>query len=93
MLYIMVMFSVRLLSGLKNGNMFVASCVKWLVAWGVVYGFVDFTQSNAAMWGLQGDFSVLTLQPSTVIVPIFIFIFAALFRLAAKVSEDSNLAI
>lgn len=82
-----------MLKGLKDGEMFSLRCVQWLMVWGIVFGITDFIQYNAVMWGLRGVFSVLTLSPSCVVVPVFVFIFAALFRLAAKVSEDSNLAI
>ena len=93
LLVITAIFCLKMLKGLKNGEMFSRKCVAWIVAWGIVFGLTDFIQDNVAMWGINGEFAVLTISPSCIVIPIFVFMFAALFRLAAKVSEDSNLAI
>ena len=90
---ITAIFCLKLLKGLKDGEMFSLRCVAWIVAWGIVFGLADFIQDNVTMWGINGEFAVLTISPSCIVIPIFVFMFAALFRLAAKVSEDSNLAI
>lgn len=93
LLAITVIFCVKLLRGLKAGEIFSLRCTPWLVAWGMIFGITDFIQYNAYMWGVEGVFSVMTISPSTIVVPVFVLIFAALFRLAATLSEDSNLAI
>ncbi len=93
LLIVTIVLSMKLLRGLKRKEMFSQKCIPWLVAWGIVYAFTDFIQNNVGIWGLTGDIFAVTISPSCIVVPIFVFIFSALFRLAAKVSEDSNLTI
>lgn len=92
-LLISIAFFTRLLKGLKSGIIFNIYCVKYLYALGVLYFFSDLLMSNIYNWGLNADYNELILNPSFIVVPIIIFVFAALFQLACKISEDSALAI
>lgn len=92
-LLICIAFFTNLLNGLKTGTIFNQKCVKYLYALGIVYFFSDILISNIYNWSIKVNYNEIVLNPSFVAVPIIIFVFAILFQLACKVSEDSALAI
>lgn len=86
-------FFRHLLLGLRSGIIFNKRCVGYLYGLGVLYFFSDILISNIYNWGVMADFQSIILTPSFVAVPVIIFVFATLFKLACKVSEDSALTI
>ena len=79
---------------LKSGTLFSKRCENALFAWTAIWPFYDICASNMDIMQRQHDmYDIFVVDGSTVGIPIIIFTFALLYKIARQVAEENQLTI
>ena len=84
-------FLVKTIKGLKNGSLFPAVNVPILYASAIALFIYSFCYSNVGI--LTGSEHNLLIDTDDVVVSLILVVFAMIYRIAVKVSEENSLTI
>ncbi|MBE6216877.1 MAG: DUF2975 domain-containing protein [Bacteroidales bacterium] len=84
-------FLVKTIKGLKNGNLFPAANVPVLYVSAIALFIYNFCYSNGGI--LTGSAHNILIDTDDVAISLIVVVFAMIYRIAVKVSEENSLTI
>lgn len=93
LMIVQLVFMAKQLKSIKSGIVFAKSSAKYLGIWAVLWVFYDFCSCQVGNMIASGVFNQITVEGTTIGIPVIVIMFAILYKMAADVAEENNLTI